>query len=177
MFFMLGAEGTRGEYNAVRHASHPWYKGFNIIIPDKLIEMEKAKTVFPRDEIGLFMWDYQFKGFLKEMRHLRNLCSKGPGGPPDLFVSDQSYYELYEAALAAAHMNPSYQKADIPFDNVAFYGKPLTWDEYVPNASGGTRVQSTAAGTCWAWPTARRRSSWPCARPAWCWTRPTAVFA
>ena len=90
-----------------------------------------------------------FKGFLKEMRHLRNLCSKGPGGPPDLFVSDQSYYELYEAALAAAHMNPSYQKADIPFDNVAFYGKPLTWDEFVPNASGGTRVQSTAAGTCY----------------------------
>jgi hypothetical protein len=26
---------------------------------------EKSKTVFPKDEQGLFMWDYQFRGFLK----------------------------------------------------------------------------------------------------------------
>ena len=29
-------------------------------------EIHKAMTVFPKDENGLFIWDYQVKGFLKE---------------------------------------------------------------------------------------------------------------
>jgi hypothetical protein len=32
--------------------------------------------------------------------------------------------------------------ADIPFDNVAFYGKPVTWDEFVPDAGDGTVTQT-----------------------------------
>lgn len=79
-----------------------------------------------------------FTGFLKALRHLRNECSKGPGGAPNLFLANQGVVELYEAALAAAHRNPSYQVADIPFDNIAFYGKPLVWDEYVPDAKSGS---------------------------------------
>lgn len=95
-------------------------------------------------------WRNQFKdmnattfvGFLKQLRNLRNNASKGPGGPPDLHVTTQGTEELYEAALAAAHRNPSYQIADIPFDNVAFYGKPVTWDEFVPDAKNGTVTQT-----------------------------------
>jgi hypothetical protein len=49
---------------------------------------------------------------------------------------------LYEAALAAAHRNPSYQVADIPFDNVGFYGKPVTWDEFMPDWFDGTVTQT-----------------------------------
>lgn len=79
-----------------------------------------------------------YAGFLKGLRKLRNDCSKGPGGPPDLHLASQGTAELYEAALAAAHRNPSYQVADIPFDNVAFYGKPVVWDEYTPDAASGT---------------------------------------
>ncbi len=79
---------------------------------------------------------------LKYLRTLRNNCSKGPGGPPDLHVTTQGTEELYEAALAAAHRNPSYQVADIPFDNVSFYGKPLTWDEYMPDYGSGTVTQT-----------------------------------
>lgn len=75
-----------------------------------------------------------FTGFLKALRHLRNECSKGIGGPPNLFIANQGVYELYEAALASAHRNPSYQTADIPFDNVAFYGKPIVWDEFMIDA-------------------------------------------
>jgi hypothetical protein len=88
-----------------------------------------------------------FAGFLKELRHSRNNGMKGPGGAPDLHIADQSTAELYEAALAASHRNPSYQVADIPFDNVAFFGKPLTWDEFVPDAAGGSATQSTSSGT------------------------------
>lgn len=79
-----------------------------------------------------------FTGFLKALRHLRNECSKGVGGVPDLFIANQGVYELYEAALAAAHRNPSYQTADIPFDNVAFYGKPIVWDEFMIDAKNGS---------------------------------------
>ncbi len=86
--------------------------------------------------------DTTYALFLKKLRHLRNDCSKGPGGPPDLHLATQGTAELYEAALAAAHRNPSYQVADIPFDNVAFYGKPLTWDEFVPDAYSGTVTQT-----------------------------------
>jgi hypothetical protein len=79
---------------------------------------------------------------LAYLRNLRNNCSKGPGGPPDLHVTTQGTEELYEAALAAAHRNPSYQVADIPFDNVAFYGKPVTWDEFMPDFGNGTATQT-----------------------------------
>lgn len=88
-----------------------------------------------------------FAGFLKELRRLNNLCSKGPGGMPNLHVCDQSVFELYEAALAAAHRNPSYQKADIPFDSIGFRGNPVTWDEFIPDAQGGSVTQSTTSGT------------------------------
>jgi hypothetical protein len=83
-----------------------------------------------------------FVKFLAYLRNLRNNCSKGPGGPPDLHVVTQGTEELYEAALAAAHRNPSYQVADIPFDNVAFYGKPVTWDEFMPDYGSGTVTQT-----------------------------------
>lgn len=29
-------------------------------------EVRKATTIFPKDELGLFLWDYQVRGFLKE---------------------------------------------------------------------------------------------------------------
>lgn len=88
-----------------------------------------------------------YAGFLKELRQLRILCSRGPGGSPDMHVADESVYTLYESALAAVHRNPSYQKADIPFDNIGFYSKPVTYDEYVPNVQAGTETQSASAGT------------------------------
>ena len=83
-----------------------------------------------------------FAGFLKQLRTLNNNCSKGPGGAPDLHLASQGTAELYESALAAAHRNPSYQVADIPFDNVSFHGKPLCWDEFVPDAYSGTVTQT-----------------------------------
>jgi len=90
-----------------------------------------------------------FAGFFKEVENLRNSCSKGPGGPPNLHITEQNVYELYAAALRSMHQNPSYQKADMPFDNVAFFGQPLTWDEFVPDVQGGSATQSTTSGTWW----------------------------
>lgn len=41
-------------------------------------QIEKSSTVFPRDERGLFLWDYQMKGFLKEAVGV--LCEMGAAG-------------------------------------------------------------------------------------------------
>lgn len=90
-----------------------------------------------------------YAAFLKELRSARNNASKGPGGGPNLHIVDQATKEMYEAALAAAHQNPSYQKADIPFDTIAFYGDPVTWDEFVPDVQGGSVTQSSTSGTWW----------------------------
>lgn len=90
-----------------------------------------------------------FAGFLKELRQLRLLTSRGPGGQPNMHVANEDVYTLYETALAASHRNPSYQKADIPFDNILFYGKPVTYDELVPDVQGGNETASTSSGSWW----------------------------
>jgi hypothetical protein len=90
-----------------------------------------------------------YAAFQKELRNLKNDCGKGPGGYPDMYISDQNVAELYEASLAHQHRNTSYQKADLPFENILLFGKPLTWDEYVPDVQGGSVTQSTTSGTLW----------------------------
>lgn len=96
-----------------------------------------------------------YAGFLTELRNMYNRCSKGGGGAkgqPDFFVTDQNTYELYESALAAQHRNPDYKLGDIPFVNIAFYGKPVVWDEHVPDIKNGdlTVGSTTDVGTWYA---------------------------
>lgn len=74
-----------------------------------------------------------FAGALKAIRALKMLCTKGPGGSPDVYLSDLSTHLFVETALAAAHRNPDYQKADIPFENIMLYGQPFVWDENCPD--------------------------------------------
>lgn len=90
--------------------------------------------------------------FLKTLRNMHNNCSKGGGaakGSPDFHLCDQDTYELYTAALSGYHQNPSYKVADIPFENVTFLGKPVVWDEFVPDVKNGdlTIGSSTDCGT------------------------------
>jgi len=88
-----------------------------------------------------------YAAFLNILRKLRVRCARGPGGKPDLHLVDENVYTFYEAALAASHRNPSYQKADIPFDNVGFYGSPVTYDELVPNVKDGAETVDETDGT------------------------------
>lgn len=91
--------------------------------------------------------DSNFASFLKDLDHMRNLCGKGIGGFPDTHLVDVATYEFYTACLRNQNRYTDTTRADIPFDNIAFHGKPVTWDEFMPNWSGGTTVQSTTAGT------------------------------
>ncbi len=91
--------------------------------------------------------DTNFSSFFADLDGLRNDCSKGVGGPPDMHFVDQNTYQFYCKALRTFHHNTSYARADIPFENVLFYGQPVMWDEYMPNSSGTTTVLSTTQGT------------------------------
>ena len=91
-----------------------------------------------------------FAGFLKNLDKLYNDCTKGPGGRPDLHLCGQYAYELYVAALRNQNRFTDYNKADIPFENVAFHGQPLTWDELVIDAANGT-ITSIPVSTSDSW--------------------------
>ncbi len=88
-----------------------------------------------------------YAGTLAELRTLFNNCSKGPGGPPDWHIVDQQTFEFYEKILASYHQNPSYARADIPFETVLFRGQTVLWDEFVPNVTAGNCTASTTQGT------------------------------
>lgn len=78
---------------------------------------------------------------------MRNDCMKGVGGAHDINLTDQNTFELYEAALRNQNRYTDTRRADIPFDNLVFHGKPVVWDEFLPNWSGVTTTQSTTQGT------------------------------
>jgi hypothetical protein len=94
-----------------------------------------------------------FAGFLKSLRNMYNLCGKGGGGAkgtPDYHICDQYTFELYESALAAMHHNQSYVNSDIPFQNVAFKGKPVVWDEKIPDIKNGDTTVGSGSD-CGTW--------------------------
>ncbi len=88
-----------------------------------------------------------YAGVLKEVRNFYTTCSKGPGGGPDLGLVDEATFNFFEAALAAAHQNPSYRDADIPYDNYRLKGATVLWDEFVPNAEDESATLSTTKGS------------------------------
>lgn len=91
--------------------------------------------------------DTSFKTQLHSLRSLRLSCEKGVGGGPDFHLVDENVYLWYEKALSADHRNPSYQKGDIPFHALAFYGEPVVWDEDMPDWDGGDNALDTTKGT------------------------------
>lgn len=79
--------------------------------------------------------------FLAELRTLHVRCQRGGGGKfrsPDFHIVDERTYNVYEKALAVAHRNPDYNKADIPFENVMFKGAPVIPDQLVPDVKNGS---------------------------------------
>ena len=91
-----------------------------------------------------------YAGFLKDLDKLYNDCTKGPGGRPDLHLCGQYAFELYVAALRAQSRFTDYNKVDIPFENVAFHGNAVTWDEFVPDVGNGTIASiPVAASDSW----------------------------
>lgn len=106
-------------------------------------------TVGGVDQSTNSWWQNQYKAssastltaWLGELRTLHVLCQRGGGGAnkaPDYHLVDETTYNLYERALSLLHRNPDYQKADIPFDNILFKGKPVIFDQFMPDVYTGS---------------------------------------
>ena len=103
-----------------------------------------SKTVGGVDQSTNSWWQNQvvdssastLGAFLAELRTLHVRCQRGGGGAdkaPDFHLVDERTYNVYEKALSVFHQNSSYAKADIPFENVIFKGKPVIPDELMPD--------------------------------------------
>jgi hypothetical protein len=68
---------------------------------------------------------------LQKVITLINNCSKGPGGIPDLIVTDQTTYEWLEIAVYHRSRHEISETADFPFANFKFRGVTFCWDEHV----------------------------------------------
>ncbi len=71
--------------------------------------------------------------FLLEADTLYNNCSKGPGGPPDLILTDQNTFQMWRAAYYDKYRHTAETDNNYPFANFKFNRAVVTWDEFVPD--------------------------------------------
>lgn len=86
-----------------------------------------------------------YEGFIKEIAHLYNDCSRGGSKngkrkSPDVIVCDQYYYETYMGAARAKGqiMLTNEPIANMGFGGAKYLGATLMWDEYMPDTYTGT---------------------------------------
>lgn len=80
--------------------------------------------------------------FLLEADNIFNNCGKGPGGTPDLIVTDQTTYEMWRAAYYQVYRNTT-TRADYPFQNFLFNGATIVWDENMGDWYSNTTSTAT----------------------------------
>jgi hypothetical protein len=96
-------------------------------------------------------WRNQYKestattklAYMDEVMTMYMNCSKGPGGPPDLILCDQTSWALLHAAYREYYQNTSSSDGNFPFPNLKFWNALVTWDEDVPDAYSGTAATTT----------------------------------
>jgi hypothetical protein len=81
-----------------------------------------------------------------EMENLYNTCSRGPGGPPNLIVTDQLSYELLNSAYYQKFQTQLMSDANYPFENVKFRKAHIVFDQYMIDAFSGV-ANTTTYGT------------------------------
>jgi len=79
-----------------------------------------------------------YAGLIVALRRMRNYCSRGSGGAPNLVVGDQVTFETYENALDQRVRYNDTRMADMGFDSIKLSGSTFIWDETVPDIDSGT---------------------------------------
>lgn len=85
--------------------------------------------------------------FLLEATRAYNNAAKGPGGPPDLILVDQTTYELWNAVYYQVYRRQADSDNNFPFENIKFHNAILTWDEFVPDVKNNTTDPLGGLGT------------------------------
>lgn len=85
-----------------------------------------------------------FAGYKQELNNLYNDCSKGAGGSPDLFLSDQVAWEQYFNSLQSQERYVIDDKRTVDVlggaDALKFRGAAWIWDEVVPDTETNAEV-------------------------------------
>lgn len=85
-----------------------------------------------------------YASFIKEIRHLFNLCTKGTGGKPNMGLCDMLTHELIVAALDEKVRYTSTDKASPGFGSVNYLGCDIFWDEMVPDIKNSYNWDSSS---------------------------------
>ena len=76
-------------------------------------------------------------GLKRNLSGMYNECSQGPGGYPDLIMTNQQGYELYEASMQDQIRYSFKDKASAGFEKTAYKSATMMWDGYVPDPELG----------------------------------------
>lgn len=76
--------------------------------------------------------------FLAEVLHLINLCSRGPGGRPNMLWGDQLTIELLTVAYYQKFRREMEEVGNFPFPVIKFQNILVSWDQYMPDAAANT---------------------------------------
>lgn len=126
---LFGAAGSS------RPGDQPGIDGLQLLVAD---DPTAAVTLGEIDPSTNTWWRNQFKDMssssftsngVKEMRTMLNDCSQNLSmDMPDIIVSDQNTYELYEETIFANHFRTQNNKlAEAGFANQTFKGLPMIW--------------------------------------------------
>jgi hypothetical protein len=94
-------------------------------------------------------WDItSFATFEAALRGTYNYCSRGAGGSPNMIITDQAGFELFEASLASKTRYTQQSKGTLAFDNIMFkQGTAMYWDEQMPDMDTGVAYDSSSYAT------------------------------
>lgn len=85
--------------------------------------------------------------FLLEADDVYNSCAKGPGGPPNLIVTDKVTFQVWRAAYYQAYRRTADTDNNYPFENFKFNRAVVTWDEFMPDVNADAAPATLTNGT------------------------------
>lgn len=74
-----------------------------------------------------------YDALLLEFDKMYDLCSRGPGGEPDLILMDEVTKQLLNFAYFQRFRTNLTRDGNFPFDNLMFRSAHIVWDQYVPD--------------------------------------------
>lgn len=129
------------------------YNGASFIDPLPLLihnSPSSSVTIGNIDQNAYSWWRNQhvesaastYDALLLEFDELYDLCSRGPGGEPNLILMDEGSKRLLNFAYYQRYRETLKRDGNYPFDNLLFRKARIIWDQYVPDVYTG--VASTA---------------------------------
>lgn len=84
-----------------------------------------------------------YDALLLELTALKQKAGRGPGGSPDLWVTDETTYNLIEFALYQRARHEVKSTLEFPFENIMYKGATIVHDEYMHDIQNGVTNTDT----------------------------------